>query len=188
MKNNKLLAGLACGVIIGSIGTSLIGNYQSQGQTANTNDTKRVENSTDSTVANSNTSNYTSSDGAPPFNGGQGDRGGKGHHKGQGSLEASESIDVASGQYSDGTYEGEATAFGGALKVEVTISNTAISNIEVTSHSETPGFYEKAFETVPAEIIQSQSTDVDTVSGATYSSVGIINAVNDALSSASSTN
>lgn len=42
-------------------------------------------------------------------------------------------------------------------------------------------FYEKAVKVVPSEIIEEQSTDVDTVSGATKSSHGIIQAVNAAL-------
>ncbi|HSQ87629.1 FMN-binding protein [Romboutsia sp.] len=166
---NKVIAGVVCGVIIGSVGTSFIGNFQStqQNNIANFKD-KPQGIIPDETIR-------------EEF---EGKRLGK-HHEGAGSLQTDENIDIASGNYSDGTYEGEASGYGPNLKVQVAVSSGKISDIEVVSHNETPGFYERAFETVPSEIIQKQSTDVDTVSGATYSSVGIINAVNDALKDAS---
>jgi len=88
--------------------------------------------------------------------------------------------------YKDGTYEGSARGYHPGLTVSVTVSGGKIASIEITSHNETPGFYEKAFNSVPDEIIDSQSTSVDTVSGATRSSVGIINAVANALKNAES--
>jgi uncharacterized protein with FMN-binding domain/ferredoxin len=90
-----------------------------------------------------------------------------------------------SGNYADGTYTGTGTGFNTGLTVEVTIENNQITNLEIVSHNETVGYYESAFETVPTSIITSQSTEVDTVSGATRSSEGIIEAVNDALEQAS---
>ena len=57
-----------------------------------------------------------------------------------------------------------------------------ISKIEVLSHSETAGVCDPAFETIPDAIIKAQSTEVDAAAGATFSSKGIIEAVNDALS------
>lgn len=111
----------------------------------------------------------------------KGNKHGEGGHKGTASLESTESIDMASGSYEDGTYEGTANGYSNNLKVQVQVSGGKISDIEILSHNETPGFCEKAFEQVPASIIQKQSTDVDTVSGATYTSKGIINAVNNAL-------
>lgn len=175
MKNsrNKIIGAVICGMITGSIGTSLIGNFQANNS---------------STVSAANVSGNSSQDSTNSQNFKRGDRpeGGKGggHHKGAASLDSTESVDVSSGNYNDGTYTGSADGFSENLNVKVDISGGKISNIEIVSHNETPGFYEKAFESVPAEIIASQSTNVDTVSGATYSSVGIINAVNDALSAA----
>lgn len=87
-------------------------------------------------------------------------------------------------KYSDGTYDGSASGFAGTMQVRVQISNGKISNISVVSHSETPGFYERVIESIPASIISAQETNVDTISGATYTSNGIINAVNNALSKA----
>ena len=67
--------------------------------------------------------------------------------------------------------------------MQFTISNVQISKVEVVSHNETPWFSERAIQTVPSEIVAAQSTNGDTVSGATYTSVGIINAVNSVLGS-----
>ena len=63
------------------------------------------------------------------------------------------------------------------------VSGGKISSIKVTSSSDDAGYLNKAKGLI-SKIISSQSTNVDTVSGATYSSVGIINAVRKALSNA----
>lgn len=89
--------------------------------------------------------------------------------------------------YRDGVYEGSATGFGGTITVSVTIQSGTISSIEVLSASgETPSYFEKA-KAVLSNIISTNSTNVDTVSGATYSSKGLINATRDALSKAAYT-
>lgn len=63
--------------------------------------------------------------------------------------------------------------------------HNAIKNVKVTKHNEVNRrFYDRPISIIPNEIVQAQSTDVDTVSGATFTSIGIINAVNDALSKA----
>ncbi|MDU2289546.1 FMN-binding protein [Clostridium disporicum] len=87
-------------------------------------------------------------------------------------------------KYKDGTYSGSASGFAGTLQVNVQISNDIITSITVTSHNDTPGFADMAIEEIPSKIIAIQSTSVDVVSGATYTSKGIINAVSDALSKA----
>lgn len=85
----------------------------------------------------------------------------------------------------DGVYEGEATGYRDGLVVSVEIENNSIICIEIIDHNEQKShFYQPAMDQVPAEIIDSQSLDVDTVSGSTFTSVGIINAVKDALSKA----
>jgi uncharacterized protein with FMN-binding domain/Pyruvate/2-oxoacid:ferredoxin oxidoreductase delta subunit len=94
---------------------------------------------------------------------------------------------VSSGAYKDGTYEGSGTGFrNGTTTVSVTVEGGVISNIEVVSHQDGRQFFSRAFITICSEIIDSQSTDVDAVSGATYSSNGIMEAVANALSSAHS--
>ena len=85
--------------------------------------------------------------------------------------------------YKDGTYYGTGTGFGGTLKVKVEISGGKITDIQIMENQDGSEYISKASALINA-IISSQSTNVDTVSGATYSSVGIIQAVRDALSQA----
>jgi uncharacterized protein with FMN-binding domain len=85
----------------------------------------------------------------------------------------------------DGTYTGSATGYRPGLTVEVTVKGNRVTIITVVSHNERgPQHYAKPIKVVPGEIIDGQTLDVDTVSGATRTSEGIINAVNDALSKA----
>lgn len=91
-------------------------------------------------------------------------------------------VEDASG-YKDGTYYGTGTGFGGTLKVQVDISGGKIAAIQILENNDGSEYISKASSIINA-IISSQSTNVDTVSGATYSSVGIIQAVRDALSQA----
>ena len=85
--------------------------------------------------------------------------------------------------YKDGTYYGTGTGFGGTLKVKVEISGGKITSIQIMENQDGSEYISKASALINA-IISSQSTNVDTVSGATYSSVGIIQAVRNALSQA----
>ena len=85
--------------------------------------------------------------------------------------------------YKDGIYYGTGTGFGGPLKVKVEISDGKITSIQIVENSDGSGYISKASALI-SSIISKQSTNVDTVSGATYSSVGIIQAVRDALSQA----
>lgn len=85
----------------------------------------------------------------------------------------------------DGTYSGEASGYQPGLTVEVVVNNNKIVDITVTDHNEVNSrFYQRPINEIPQEIIDAQSLEVDTVSGATFTSIGIINAVNDALSQA----
>lgn len=100
-----------------------------------------------------------------------------------GSGSAGAAADASSWQ--DGTWTGTAQGYGGDVTVSVTIANKKITAIEVVSASaETPSFFSRAKAIIP-KIIEAQNPDVDVVSGATYSSNGIINAVKNALTKAS---
>lgn len=81
----------------------------------------------------------------------------------------------------DGVYRGEAEGFGGDIIVDVTIKNAEISDIELVSAEGEDTSYLNMAETIIPEIIEEQSTDVDVISGATFSSTGIKNAVQNAL-------
>ncbi len=101
--------------------------------------------------------------------------------QGQGSTSVAEVADAAA--YKDGTYYGNATGFAGPIKVKVVISGGKIASVEIVSTSDGSSYIGKA-SAITGKIVSSQSTNVDTVSGATYSSVGIINAVRNALAQA----
>ncbi len=89
-----------------------------------------------------------------------------------------------SGTWKDGTYTGSGKGFGGTISVKVTVKNGKIKSINVTSASgETASYFNKAKGIIP-KMISGQTTNVDAVSGATYSSNGIIKAVRNALSKA----
>ena len=87
--------------------------------------------------------------------------------------------------YVDGTYQGTGIGFRGAVTtVSVTVGNDTIKGIEVVSHGDDAPYFDRSYESVANQILSSQSTEVDVVSGATYSSKGIIDAVADALGKA----
>jgi|GEM_PF-99305 len=88
------------------------------------------------------------------------------------------------GQYKDGTYTGSGSGFGGTTKMSVTISNGKITSVQTISNQDTQQYYNRAIGKITNSVISSQSGSVDTVSGATYSSNGIIEAVKSALSKA----
>lgn len=82
--------------------------------------------------------------------------------------------------YQDGTFVGTGIGYGGKIAVEVDIKDGAITEIRLTDHREDRSYLEDAMQVVD-DILSSQSIDVDTVSGATMSSDGIITAVRRAL-------
>lgn len=88
---------------------------------------------------------------------------------------------ASQGTYTDGTYEGSGQGYRGEIKVKVTVSGGSITSIDVESHSDDSDFFNRAKNTVISEILAEQTTDVQTVSGATYSSRGIMQAVANAL-------
>lgn len=93
-----------------------------------------------------------------------------------------EDTQTATGSFdlADGVYKGSATGYSGSVTVAVTILDKKIVSIDILSASDDEAFFNRA-KGVIDRIISSQSLDVDVVSGATYSSNGIIGAVKNAL-------
>ena len=86
--------------------------------------------------------------------------------------------------YKDGTYTGTGKGYSGTITLTAKIKKGMIKSLEA-EHTDTPMFFKKAWDILENEIIQNQSVDgIDTVSGATYSSKGIINAMKDILKQA----
>ena len=97
--------------------------------------------------------------------------------------EKEKTVDIK-GTYPDGRREGGAKGFGGMITVLVTVENGTISEIEITSADGEDKAYLSMAEDIIPKIIEAQSADVDTVSGATFSSTGIRDAVSEALKQA----
>ena len=96
----------------------------------------------------------------------------------------SDSGNGGSANYKDGTYTGEADGFGGTIQVEVKIEKSKIAEINVISAEKEDGAYLSMAKDMIPKIIDAQSADVDTISGATFSSTGIKNASEQALEKA----
>lgn len=102
------------------------------------------------------------------------------------STENSSSENTTTGNssvYKDGTYSGSGSGFKGNVEVKVTVSKGKISQIDIVKNVDDAEYFVKAKKIVD-DMIKNQTADVDTVSGATYSSNGIIDAVENALESA----
>ena len=82
--------------------------------------------------------------------------------------------------YIDGTYYGEGEGYKSAIRVAVTIANGRISQIDIVSQGDDAAYFSRA-QSLVSSIVSKQTTAVDTVSGATFSSEGILAAVEDAL-------
>jgi uncharacterized protein with FMN-binding domain/ferredoxin len=98
-------------------------------------------------------------------------------------TEISSTIGIAEG-IADGTYTGTGEGLKGSMTVEVTVQNEQIVSIEVTDYADDKTWFERAYSSIPDSIIEAQSTDVDSVSGATYSSNAIKEGVSNALENA----
>ena len=96
----------------------------------------------------------------------------------------SDSENGGSTNYKAGTYTGEADGFGGTIQVEVKIEKSKIAEINVISAEKEDGAYLSMAKDMIPKILDAQSADIDTISGATFSSTGIKNASEQALEKA----
>ena len=67
---------------------------------------------------------------------------------------------MALAQTADGTYEGVAQGMGGDVKVSVTVSGGVITDVTVLSQNETVGISDPALKSIPAAIVEANSTEV----------------------------
>ncbi len=93
-------------------------------------------------------------------------------------------VQTTTSQYADGTYSGTARGFKGPITVAVQIAGGIINSVEVTDQRDDQRWFERAYAGVVQRILAAQSANVDTVSGATYSSNGIIGGAAAALEQA----
>jgi uncharacterized protein with FMN-binding domain len=92
-------------------------------------------------------------------------------------------VTFSGAQLNDGTYEGSASGYSGTTTVSVLVSGGQVTKITVLDQNDSDRFFTQA-ENVLNDIVDQQSLEVDAVSGATFSSAGLINATYDALSGA----
>ncbi len=99
-------------------------------------------------------------------------------------AEERERLAILAQKYKNGTFEGAAEGFGGPVRVRVVIQDGNISEIDVTEHSGEDEIYFGMASAVIEDIIAYNDPQVDVVSSATFSSQGIIHAVENAVSKA----
>lgn len=87
----------------------------------------------------------------------------------------------SSSPYEDGVYQGTAEGFGGPVSVEVTIEGGDLTEIRLLDVSGEDPAYLTQVESLLDRMLQTQGVNVDTISGATFTSKGLINAVTEAL-------
>lgn len=103
-----------------------------------------------------------------------------------GTQSSAASSSASASAYKDGTYQGSGTGYkGNTTTVSVTVQGGKITGISVLSTGDTPRFFDRACPVVTQSIISKQTASVNAVSGATYSSAGIMQAVANALKKAS---
>ncbi len=98
--------------------------------------------------------------------------------------EATEVGEIAK-DLSDGVYYGSGEGYQSTITVAVTVASGKITDVRIVSHADDAPYVARAEKLIP-NIINQQSADVDTISGVTFSSRGILSAVKDAMSGSGS--
>jgi len=94
-------------------------------------------------------------------------------------------IEINSDMYKDGIYYGEAQGFRPGIRIRIEISGGRLVSVDIIEHNEIGRqYWSLPVKALPEEMITRQSTDIDTVSGATATSYGILAAVENALARA----
>jgi len=97
-------------------------------------------------------------------------------------VETTMSSTDATSIYQDGIFQGEGKGYKGIITMEVEVESGEITRVEVVEHRDDRKWFNRANRVIPGSIIDAQSVDVDTVSGATYTSLGMIEGAEEALS------
>lgn len=96
------------------------------------------------------------------------------------SGDAGDNTQTGTGSFEDGVYTGSGTGYSGTTTVRVTVEKAQIVAVDVTAHADKNPFWGKALGVID-KVLKAQTWQVDAVSGATYSSRGILEAVKNAL-------
>lgn len=82
------------------------------------------------------------------------------------------------------TFTGSSTGMQGPVTVTLSVDGGKITNVELTEISETPSVASVAMERIPQQIVEHQTTTLDTVTGATFASNAIMRAASEAAKAA----
>lgn len=104
--------------------------------------------------------------------------------KALGGLSVEEAIANANGSYNAGVYTAVGKGRNGDVPVTMTFSDTAITQVAIGAHSETPGIGDAAVNGLPQRILLAQSAQADGFSGATMTSDAVLAAVRDCIAQA----
>lgn len=83
--------------------------------------------------------------------------------------------------YNEGEYTGIGNGYHSDIKIKIKTDKYRILSIEILEHKEMPVISEIVFKDIPYRVIRKNSTDIDLVSGATFTSKGLLEAIDDAL-------
>lgn len=86
--------------------------------------------------------------------------------------------------YKDGAYTGLGQGNHGQIKVEIITDKYKIKEIKILEQEETPGLCDIVYDKIPKSVLKANSPDVNVVSGASYTSQGLIDAIKDAVDKA----
>ncbi|MGH4051322.1 MAG: FMN-binding protein [Clostridium sp.] len=86
--------------------------------------------------------------------------------------------------YEKGTYEGNAKGHVGPIKVQIKTDQYEIKEIKIIDQQEIPIIADAVYNKIPARVIKTNSTEVEVVAGATYTSNGLISAIKNGLDKA----
>ncbi len=91
---------------------------------------------------------------------------------------------AAAGEYTPGTYTGEADGFGGKVTVEITVDENKITDVKVTGDDETENIGKAHLEELGKAVLDAQSAEIDGASGATVTSDAVKAAAASAIAQA----
>ena len=97
------------------------------------------------------------------------------------SANAATAKNSSSTTFKDGTYYGSGKGYKGMVKVKVLVKDGKINSIDIVENVDDPEYFNSA-KAVIDSVLDKQSTNVDVISNATFSSNGILDAIDNALS------
>lgn len=95
--------------------------------------------------------------------------------------------EIKAGTFTPGTYFGDADGRNGHIKVVCAFSEDRLLSVFVQEQSDSPRLSDAAFSELPREIVKYQALDVDTPTGCTFSSLGMISAISQCVEQAGGT-